>query len=164
MNQRIVFSIAKEVTVDLLGHREMHVRRASLPVVAPSRVPVCLDGNMRELIGNGPPLFSVQSFRKHGSVGVCRRAAINPARILCVAGYFCCIGTGPMQVFPAIFSVATGSAGIAPLLPLLFPQFVPTDTARGFSRCWVPSPFLEGMQQIERTRGTCGKSSRFHFP
>ena len=43
MNQRIVYAIAKEVTVDLLGHREMHVRRASLPVVAPSRVPVCLD-------------------------------------------------------------------------------------------------------------------------
>ena len=43
MNQRIVFSIAKEVTVDLLGHREMHACRASLPVVAPSRVPVRLD-------------------------------------------------------------------------------------------------------------------------
>ena len=44
VNQRIVFSIAKEVTVDLLGHREMHAHRASLPVVAPSRrVPVCLD-------------------------------------------------------------------------------------------------------------------------
>ena len=43
MNQRIDYSIAKEVTVDLLGHREMHVHRASLPVVAPSRVPVCLD-------------------------------------------------------------------------------------------------------------------------
>ena len=43
MNQRIVYAIAKEVTVDLLGHREMHVRRASLPVVAPSRVPVCRD-------------------------------------------------------------------------------------------------------------------------
>ena len=38
MNQRMLFnSIAKKVTVDLLGHREMHVRRASLPVVAPSR-------------------------------------------------------------------------------------------------------------------------------
>ena len=43
MNQRINSSIANQVTVDLLGHREMHVRRASLPVVAPSRVPVCLD-------------------------------------------------------------------------------------------------------------------------
>ena len=43
MNQRTVFSIAKKVTVDLLGHREMHVRRASMPVVAPSRVPVRLD-------------------------------------------------------------------------------------------------------------------------
>ena len=47
MNQRIVFSIANQVAVDLLGHREMHACRASLPVVAPSRVPVRLDGNMR---------------------------------------------------------------------------------------------------------------------
>ena len=37
MNQRIVFSIANQVAVDLLGPREMHVRRASLPVVALSR-------------------------------------------------------------------------------------------------------------------------------
>ena len=64
-------------------------------------------GNLRELIGNGPPLFSVQSFRKHGSVGVCRRFAIHPARILCVAGYFRCIGDSfPVQVFPATFPVA----------------------------------------------------------
>ena len=40
MNQRIVFSIANQVAVDLLGHREMHVRRASMPVVALSHVPV----------------------------------------------------------------------------------------------------------------------------
>ena len=43
MNQRIIYAIANQVAVDLLGHREMHVRRASLPVVAPSRVPVYLD-------------------------------------------------------------------------------------------------------------------------
>ena len=44
MNQRTVFSIANEVTVDLLGHREMRACRASMPVVAPSRrVPVRLD-------------------------------------------------------------------------------------------------------------------------
>ena len=43
VNQRIVYAIAKEVTADLPGHREMHVRRASLPVVAPSRVPVRRD-------------------------------------------------------------------------------------------------------------------------
>ena len=56
MNQRIVFSIAKEVTVDLLGHREMHVRRASLPVVAPSRrVPVRLDAQRG---GFPPPTFT----------------------------------------------------------------------------------------------------------
>ena len=43
MNQRIDYSIANQVAVDLPGHREMHVRRASMPVVAPSRVSVCLD-------------------------------------------------------------------------------------------------------------------------
>ena len=55
MNQRIVFSIAKEVTADLLGHREMHVRRASLPVVASSRVPVRLDGNLRGIDRESTP-------------------------------------------------------------------------------------------------------------
>ena len=54
MNQRTVFSIAKKVTVDLPGHREMHVRRASLSVVAPSRVPVCLDVQW----GGPPPTFT----------------------------------------------------------------------------------------------------------
>ena len=43
MNQRINSSIANEVAVDLLGHREMHACRASMPVVAPSRVPVHLN-------------------------------------------------------------------------------------------------------------------------
>ena len=44
MNQRIVFSIATEVAVDLPGPREMqHIRCASGPFVAPSRVPVRLD-------------------------------------------------------------------------------------------------------------------------
>ena len=52
MNQRIVFSIATEVAVDLLGHREMHACRASMPVVAPSRVPVCLD---TETVDPPPP-------------------------------------------------------------------------------------------------------------
>ena len=47
MNQRIIYAIAEEVTVDLLGPREMHACRASMPVVASSRVPVRLDGNMR---------------------------------------------------------------------------------------------------------------------
>ena len=48
MKSRIRNAIANQVTVDLLGHREMHVHRASMPVVAPSRrVPVRLDGNMR---------------------------------------------------------------------------------------------------------------------
>ena len=37
------FSIANQVAVDLLGHRERHVRRESLPVVASSRVPVRRD-------------------------------------------------------------------------------------------------------------------------
>ena len=58
MNQRIDYSIAKEVTVDLPGHREMHVRRASLPVVASSRVPVRLDGNLRGIDREStPPLI-----------------------------------------------------------------------------------------------------------
>ena len=60
MNQRMQYnSIAKEVTVDLLGHREMHVRRASLPVIAPSRrVPVRLDGNLRGIDREStPPLI-----------------------------------------------------------------------------------------------------------
>ena len=58
MNQRINSSIAKEVAVDLLGHREMHVRRASMPVVASSRVPVRLDGNMRGINREStPPLI-----------------------------------------------------------------------------------------------------------
>ena len=35
MNQRIVYAIANQVAVDLLGHREMHAYRVSLPVVAP---------------------------------------------------------------------------------------------------------------------------------
>ena len=53
MNQRIVFSIASEVTVDLLGHREMHACRASMPVVALSRrVPVRLNAQRG---GSTPP-------------------------------------------------------------------------------------------------------------
>ena len=43
VNQRIDYSIANEVAVDLLGHREMHACRASLPVGALSRVPDQLD-------------------------------------------------------------------------------------------------------------------------
>ena len=51
VNQRIDYSIANEVAVDLLGHREMHACCASMPVVAPSRhVPVHLDGNVRGII------------------------------------------------------------------------------------------------------------------
>ena len=53
MNQRIDYSIATEVTADLLGHREMHVLRASMPVVAPSRrVPVRLNAQRG---GSTPP-------------------------------------------------------------------------------------------------------------
>ena len=52
MNQRTVFSIANEVAVDLLGHREMHARRVSMPVVALSRVPVYLDAQKG---GSTPP-------------------------------------------------------------------------------------------------------------
>ena len=54
MNQRIVFSIANEVTVDLPGPREMpHIRCASGPFVAPSRrVPVRLNAQRG---GSTPP-------------------------------------------------------------------------------------------------------------
>ena len=56
MNQRINSSIAKKVAVDLLGHREMHACRASMPVVAPSRrVPVHLDGNVRGINKESTP-------------------------------------------------------------------------------------------------------------
>ena len=52
MNQRIVFPMANQVAVDLLGHREMHARRASMPVVALSRVPVHLNAQRG---GSTPP-------------------------------------------------------------------------------------------------------------
>ena len=53
MNQRIVFSIANEVTVDLRGPREMpHIQCASGPFVAPSRVPVRLNAQRG---GSTPP-------------------------------------------------------------------------------------------------------------
>ena len=53
VNQRIVFSIANQVAVDLLGHREMCACRASMPVVTPSRrVPVHLDAQRG---GSTPP-------------------------------------------------------------------------------------------------------------
>ena len=53
MNQRINSSIANEVAVDLLGPREMpHIRCASGPFVAPSRVPVHLDAQKG---GSTPP-------------------------------------------------------------------------------------------------------------
>ena len=56
MNQRMQYnSIAKKVTVDLSGHREMHVRCASMPVVAPSRVPVRLDGTLRGIDRESTP-------------------------------------------------------------------------------------------------------------
>ena len=38
VNQRIDYSIANEVTVDLLGHREMHACRASIFSVAPGSI------------------------------------------------------------------------------------------------------------------------------
>ena len=144
VNQRTVFSIAKEVTADLLGHREMHVRRASLPVVVSSRVPVRLDGNLRGIDRESTPphLFSVKGFLKHGSVGVCRRFAIHPARTLCVAGYFRCIGTGPMH-FPATFPVAPVSV----VLPLVCSMSSPREvSARRLWWCrFLSSRFFDGV-------------------
>ena len=56
MNQRIVFSIATEVAVDLPGPREMqHIRCASGPFVALSRVPVHLNGNVKGINKESTP-------------------------------------------------------------------------------------------------------------
>ena len=59
MNQRTIYAIANQVAVDLPGHREMHVRRASMPAVASSRVPVRLDGNLKwiDRESTPPPLI-----------------------------------------------------------------------------------------------------------
>ena len=58
MNQRIVYANANQATVDLFGHREMHACRASMPVVAPSHVPVRLDGNLKWIDREStPPLI-----------------------------------------------------------------------------------------------------------
>ena len=58
MNQRTIYAIANQVAVDLLEHREMHACRASMPVVALSRVPVRLDGNLRGIDREStPPLI-----------------------------------------------------------------------------------------------------------
>ena len=103
MNQRIQNAIAKEVTEDLLGHHTMHAHcasrsGASLSVVAPSRVPVRLDVQ-REVY---PPLHSraLSKFSSLDSGDFCRPVVFDPARILCVAGYFCCIGNSvSMPIF-----------------------------------------------------------------
>ena len=56
MNQRMQYnSIAKEVAVDLPGHREMHAHCASGPFFASSRVPVRLDGNLRGIDKESTP-------------------------------------------------------------------------------------------------------------
>ena len=99
MNQRVVFFIAKKVAVDLPGHREMHVRRAFLPVVAPSRrVPVHLNAQRG---GSTPPptLTGVKQIYSLDSGDFRRHVVFYPARILCVAGYFRCIGAVPVHVF-----------------------------------------------------------------
>ena len=117
MNQRIVFSIANQVAVDLLGHREMHVRRASMPVVALSHVPVYLNAQKGGSTPP-PPLHSraLSRFSSPDSSDFRRPVVIDPARILCVAGYFCCIGIVSVQVFPAT-SVATVSVVISLVCP-----------------------------------------------
>ena len=76
-------------TADLPGPRgTQHPQCASGPFFAPSRVPVRLDGNVRGINKESPPpLFPVKDFTEHGSVGVCRHAAFEPARSFCVAGY-----------------------------------------------------------------------------
>ena len=42
-----------------------------------------------------PNLLALSSFSSQDSGDFRRHFVIDPARILCVAGYFCCIGTGP---------------------------------------------------------------------
>ena len=66
-----------------------------------------------------PPPLHPQALSKVYSLdsGDFRRyVVIDPARILCVAGYFCCIGIGPMH-FPATFLVATVSVVLLPVCP-----------------------------------------------
>ena len=56
MNQRIDYSIANQVFVDLPGLRgTQHIRCASGPFFASSRVPVCLDGNLRGIDRESTP-------------------------------------------------------------------------------------------------------------
>ena len=58
--------------------------------------------------GFTPPLHSraLSRFSSPDSGDFRRHVVIDPARILCVAGYFRCIGVVPVQVFPATFPVA----------------------------------------------------------
>ena len=92
--------IAKKVAVDLHGPRgTQHASCAFGPFVALSQVPVCLDTEKVDR----PTATGVEVF-SHDSIGHFRPCSVfNPARVLRVAGYVCCIGTVPMHVFPATF-------------------------------------------------------------
>ena len=119
MNQRIIYAIAKP------GRRspawapnEMHAYRASMPVVAPSRVPVRLDVQRDSALDSRTlsQILSLDSgdFRRH--------VVIDSARILCVAGYFCSIGNSvSMSIFLSVVSFLV----------------LPSASARCF--CYAPS-------------------------
>ena len=85
MNQRIDYFIANEVTVDLLGHREMRACRASMPVVAPSRrVPVRLNAQRGGSTPRHPQALSKVYSLDSGDFR--HPVVIDPARILSPTG------------------------------------------------------------------------------
>ena len=92
MNQRNMNLIAKQGTVALHGpRRTQHIRCAFGPFVALSHVPVRLNAQKG---GFTPPLYSraLSKFPSPDRSDFRRHFVFDPARILCAAGYFCCIG------------------------------------------------------------------------
>ena len=129
MNQRTVFSIAKEVTADLLGHREMHVRRASLPVVASSRVPVRLDGNLRGIDRESTPpptYFPLRVFQSTAASAFVVVLPLTPHAFFAWRAIFVASGLSRCKFSLPLFR----------LLPFsfLFPLFVPRTLRAAFCR------------------------------
>lgn len=72
-----------------------------------------------------PTAAGVEAF-SHDSIGHFRPCSVfNPARVLHVAGYVCCIGIVPMYVFPAIFPVAFVSVVISSVAFCRFSRLLP---------------------------------------
>ena len=72
-----------------------------------------------------PNLLALSSFSSQDSGDFRRHFIFDPARILCVAGYFRCIGDSfPVHVFPATFPVATVSVAISLVCPISSPREV----------------------------------------